>query len=52
MCMIDAALIFYPLAVGSLAYFGVRILRKHNESKKKTNTTPTTNEQQYSISSE
>ena len=40
MCMIDAALVFYPIATASLAYTGVRLWRKYNESKTKTNATP------------
>jgi hypothetical protein len=39
--MIDVAVIFYPIAIGSLAYFGVKLWRKYNESKKKANSTPT-----------
>ena len=48
----DAALIFYPLAVGSLAYFGIKILRKHNKTKKETDGKPTADQQNNSISSE
>ena len=52
MCVIDSALIFYPTAVAALAYTGVKLWRKYNESKKESNGKPTANEQQHSISSE
>ena len=45
MCMMDAALIFYPTAAAALAYTGVKLWRKYNESKKKADTAPTTNQQ-------
>jgi len=42
MCMLDAALVFYPIAAASLVYTGVRLWRKYNESKTKTNAQPPT----------
>ena len=42
MCLVDAAMIFYPIAIGSLSFTGVKLYRKYKESKKKTNTEPTT----------
>ena len=45
MCMMDAALVFYPIAAGALAFTGVKLWRKYNESKKETNSPPTTNQQ-------
>jgi len=44
MCMMDAALIFYPTAAAALAFTGVKLWRKYNEAKKKTNTAPTTDQ--------
>lgn len=42
MCFIDAAMVFFPIAVGALSFTGVKLYRKYNESKQKANTTPTT----------
>jgi len=42
--MMDAALIFYPTAAAALAFTGVKLWRKYNEAKKKTNTPPTTDQ--------
>jgi uncharacterized membrane protein YebE (DUF533 family) len=43
--MLDAALIFYPIATGALAFTGMKLYRKHKESQKETNTAPTTSQQ-------
>ena len=45
MCFVDAAMIFFPVAIGALSFTGVKLLRKYNESKKKANATPTTSQQ-------
>jgi|TARA_B110000438_G_C15696451_1_gene599157 hypothetical protein len=42
--MLDAALVFYPIAAGALAFTGVKLYRKYKESQKKTNPTPTTSQ--------
>ena len=43
MCMLDAALVFYPIAAGALGFTGVKLYRAYQRTQKKANPTPTTN---------
>tara|TARA_B100000470_G_C19765116_1_gene380266 strand:- start:687 stop:1352 length:666 start_codon:yes stop_codon:yes gene_type:complete len=42
MCFIDAAMVFYPIAIGSLSFISVKLYRKYKETKQKTDTQPAT----------
>jgi len=42
MCFIDAAMVFFPIAIGALSFTGVKLYRKYKETKKEPNSTPTT----------
>jgi hypothetical protein len=50
MCFVDAALIFYPIAVGCLVFTGVRLFRKYKETKNKPNEAPSSGNSEQVLS--
>jgi len=42
MCFVDAAMIFFPIAVGAVSFTGVKLYRKYKETKQKSDAQPAT----------